>query len=38
MTPVQLYALQHPKLRAQELDVDHFVRVGPWALALSLNA
>lgn len=38
MTPLQLYALTHPKLRAEPLTEEHFARVGPWAVALSLNA
>lgn len=38
MSPLQLYALRNPKLTAHTLEQEHFTRIGPWLVAVSVNA
>jgi len=38
MTPLQLHALENPKIRAHDVDPSFFRTVGPWRVCLTLNA
>ena len=38
MTPLQLQAFRNPKLFARTVGPEHFDRIGPWQVCLTVNA